>query len=72
MRSPNPVPEPVSLFELERRRRGLDPAAAEPSEDIPKLPSTSPWADDPVGKELPVDRREDGDTFGFNITEVDQ
>jgi hypothetical protein len=51
--------EPVSYFEMERRRRQLDePAGNEPS-DIPKLPADSPWASDPVGPEPLIDRTED-------------
>jgi hypothetical protein len=51
--------EPVSLFELERRRRHLEPGEGTISDDIPRLPASSPWASDPCGKEPNIDRSED-------------
>jgi hypothetical protein len=63
--------EPISLFELERRQRHLEPGAGTISDDFPKLPASSPWHSDPVGKEPAVDRREDGDTTGVPIDQHD-
>jgi hypothetical protein len=51
--------EPVSYSELERRRSGTDPDLREISADYPPLPSSSPWAVDPVGPEPLIDRTED-------------
>jgi hypothetical protein len=68
---PTPIPpkqqdfesEPVSYFELQRRRDGL-PEAREPEPgDIPKLPPESPWAAEQL-PEPTIDRsREDGNTI---------
>ena len=63
--------EPVSYFEMERRRRQLDEPAENVPGDIPKLPPSSPWAADPVGPEPPIDRREDGDIVGYPIDQHD-
>jgi hypothetical protein len=55
--------EPISLFELERRTRHLDPSRAVTDDAIPKLPSSSPWAasiDEIVGAEPPINREVDG------------
>jgi hypothetical protein len=54
--------EPVSLFELERRQRDLEPGAGTVSDDFPKLPASSPWHHDPCGPEPLIDRREDAAT----------
>jgi hypothetical protein len=63
--------EPVSYFEMERRRRQLDePAENEPG-DVPALPETSPWHSDPVGKEPTVDRSCDGDVTGYAVDHHD-
>jgi hypothetical protein len=55
--------EPVSLFELERRKRGLEPGQGTISDDFPKLPGDSPWHHDPVPTEPAINREEDGDHF---------
>jgi hypothetical protein len=64
-------PEPISYFELQRRRDGL-PEAGEPEPgDIPKLPPSSPWHRDLVPEEPTIDRsREDGPFI--NINQEDQ
>jgi hypothetical protein len=63
--------EPVSYFEMERRRRQLDePAENEPG-DVPALPPTSPWHHDPVGKEPPIDRSCDGASLGYAVDQHD-
>jgi hypothetical protein len=51
--------EPISLFELERRRRHLEPGEGTISDNFPKLPATSPWSSDPVGDEPTINREED-------------
>jgi hypothetical protein len=54
--------EPVTYWELERRRSSSDPDHLTGiSADLPPLPPSSPWAADPVPPEEPIDRREDGD-----------
>jgi hypothetical protein len=54
--------EPTTIFAWERRRRGLD--ETQPiSDEYPKLPATSPWAADPVGKEPAIDRSCDGNIY---------
>jgi hypothetical protein len=44
-----------------------EPSGAKPGDAYPKLPSTNPWARDPVPDEPSIDRREDSDTT--NMTE---
>jgi hypothetical protein len=56
--------EPVTYFELERRKIA-DPNEP-PSDTIPPLPPSSPWASDPVGPEPTIDRTEDGDTINIH------
>jgi hypothetical protein len=62
--------EPVTYFELERRKTA-DPNEP-PSGAIPPLPSSSPWARDPVPDEPTIDRSEDGDgdTMGVDINQL--
>ena len=69
---PNPISEPISMFELERRRRGLDPGAAEPSDEIPQLPSSSPWSgtNPGPGDEPTINREEDSDVMGTPIDQL--
>jgi hypothetical protein len=61
--------EPVTYFELQRRRDNTPEPGEATSDDIaslPPLPSTSPWS----GNQLPeptIDRTEDGDFVGFPI-----
>jgi hypothetical protein len=64
--------EPISYFEMERRRRQLDePGENEPG-DVPALPPSSPWSSANVIPDEPlIDRREDGDTTGFPIDQHD-
>jgi hypothetical protein len=60
--------EPTTIWAWERRRRGLDETEAI-SDEIPKLPPTSPWSvgiDQVSGVEPPVDRTEDGATVTEN------
>jgi hypothetical protein len=60
--------EPVTLFELERRKSagpGEDTPAL-PGAAFPPLPSSSPWARDPVPDEPTIDRTEDGDTINIH------
>ena len=68
---PTPIPpsdipdddplEPVSYFELERRRGGETKLGGEP---LPKLPASSPWGSGPQpGTEPAVARRDDGDVY---------
>jgi hypothetical protein len=54
-------PEPVTYFQLEQRRRQLEPGEAI-SDDLPPLPASSPWSGDQL-PEPTVDRTEDGDYF---------
>jgi hypothetical protein len=55
--------EAISLFELERRQRHLEPGQGTISDDFPPLPASSPWsAANAIPDELPIDRRCDGDT----------
>jgi hypothetical protein len=68
--NPNAAPEPISLFELERRQRsnpehrgqygGEDPGKTI-DEAFPHLPPSSPWSSDPVPPEELIDRTEDSD-----------
>jgi hypothetical protein len=51
--------EPVTYFQLEQRRRQLEPDQSI-SDDIPPIPA-SHWTHDPVGPEPLIDRSEDGD-----------
>jgi hypothetical protein len=73
---PTPIPpdipdddplEPISYFELERRRGGETKLGGEP---LPPLPA-SHWSNDPCGPEPLVDRSEDSDTFGRDINQQD-
>jgi hypothetical protein len=64
--------EPISLWELGRRKRGLDPASAEIEDAVPKLPPTSPWAasiDEICGTEPPIDGTSEAT---ININSEDQ
>jgi hypothetical protein len=63
--------EPVSYFELQRRSLNSDPDIA-PRTDakLPPLPSSSPWAKDPVPDEPTIDRTEDGDVMGVDINQL--
>jgi hypothetical protein len=62
---------PTSIFQYEMRRRALERQEgritdAEPTTPwaVPKLPSSSPWSDQPgPGDEPSIDRTTDGDIF---------
>jgi hypothetical protein len=51
--------EPVTYFELQRRRDRTPEPGESNGGDIPKLPADSPWASDPCGPEPLIDRTED-------------
>jgi hypothetical protein len=60
--------EPTTIWAWERRRRGLDETEAI-TDEIPKLPASSPWSvglDEVSGPETAVDRSEDGATVTEN------
>jgi hypothetical protein len=57
-----PDAEPVAYSQLEQRRRLLDDET-EISPVYPRLPSSSPWASDPVPAEPLIDRSEDSNNF---------
>jgi hypothetical protein len=68
--------EPVSYFQLQRRRDGLPERGEEKvSSDIsqlPPMPSDSFWGSGPApGDEPPVDRTEDSDITGYAIDRHD-
>jgi hypothetical protein len=68
MPTPPPDREPISYFELQRRREGIpEPGEEKPAPVIPALPPTSPWHHDPVPAEPTIDRsQEDGDTINIH------
>jgi hypothetical protein len=73
---PDDSREPVSYFQLQRRRDGLpEPGEEKVSSDIsqlPPLPPSSPWSSANVIPDEPlVDRSEDGDVTGFPIDQHD-
>jgi hypothetical protein len=62
-RKPTDDEPPRTVFEFERRRRGLELTEGTISDTIPRLPPTSPFAvgiDQATGREPSVDRSEDG------------
>jgi hypothetical protein len=60
--TPKPEPEPTSYFLLEQRRRLLDDERGI-ADAYPRLPTSSPWASDPVPAEPLINRSEDSDNF---------
>jgi hypothetical protein len=73
-KAPTPVSEPISYFELQRRRDGI-PEPGEARGDIPPppLPTTSPWGSGPQpGDEPPVDRSDDADVMGVEIDQLNR
>jgi hypothetical protein len=65
--------EPISYFELQRRRDGLpEPGEEKPAPVMPALPTSSPWHHDPCGDEPSVDRSDDGDTMNVEIDQLNR
>ena len=67
-------PEPSTYFEIEQQRLN-NPGESKVGNDaasLPPMPASSPWGSGPgPGDELPIDRSEDGDTFGRPLDEHD-
>jgi hypothetical protein len=53
------------MFELERRKRHLEPGQIDISDTMPALPETSQWHHDPVPDEPTINREADGDTINM-------
>jgi hypothetical protein len=68
--TPNPIPEPISYYQLQRNRDGLPEAGEEKPGDVPALPPNSPWHHDPVPNEPTIDRTDDGDVMGVPIDQL--
>jgi hypothetical protein len=65
-------PEPSTYFEIEQRRLN-NPGESKVGSDVSQLPpqpSGSPWSEDPVPPEPPIDRSEDGDVMGTAIDQL--
>jgi hypothetical protein len=65
--------EPRTYFEYERARRSITNPGEEPTGNplsYPKLPAGSPWSEDPVPPEEPINRTEDGVAVGIPIDQT--
>jgi hypothetical protein len=66
--------EPVTYFELQRRRDATPEPGEAAGDDIaslPPLPASSPWSGDQL-PEPTIDRTEDGDTVGVAIDQLNR
>jgi hypothetical protein len=67
--SPDDPSEPVSYFELERRRAAGETLLGGEPLTTP-LPASSPWHHDPVPAEPTIDRSDDGVAVGTPIDQL--
>jgi hypothetical protein len=58
------------MFELERRKRHLEPGEIDINDTVPAQPASSPWAADPVPAEPTVDGTNCGDVMGVAIDDL--